>query len=120
MVRNEFLGLVYIRMDIYNACVALRRYNFEGYTLIRILIKAFDNNNIKYIKKTDLEDPKRLLGFIFIFPTYMEMAKKFPEVNLISTSIELNFKYFILLLYYIYIFFDFYLTQPLFAGYNYQ
>ena len=42
MVREGFLGFVYIRMDIYNARIRIRRTNFDGYIPIGILIKLFD------------------------------------------------------------------------------
>ena len=83
IVRNKFPNSVYIRVDIYNVRTILCRCNFEGYILIGALIKLFDDNDIEYIKKMDLEDPERLLGIVFTFPDCMEMAKKFLEVSLL-------------------------------------
>ena len=80
IVYNEFPKSIYIRRDIYNARARLHRCNLEGYTPISALIKLFNDNDIKYIKKIDPEDPERLLSLIFTFLTYIEIAKIFPKV----------------------------------------
>ena len=95
IIRNEFPNSVYIRRDIYNACARLRRRNFEGYILIGILIKLFNDNDIKYIKKMDLNNPNRLLGLIFTFLVYIKMVKIFLEVYIYTFCTLFTFFYFI-------------------------
>ena len=42
--------------------------NFDNYIPTATLVKAFDDNNINYIKKMDLEDETRVFSIVFILP----------------------------------------------------
>lgn len=89
-MRKEFPRSVHIRIDIYNVRAKFRRRNLDGYTPTSTLIKLFDNNNIEYIKKIDPKDPEHLLGLIFTFPTYIEIAKIFLKVIIINNTYDIN------------------------------
>ncbi|KAK3498978.1 uncharacterized protein B0T23DRAFT_309290, partial [Neurospora hispaniola] len=68
IVQEDFPKSVHIQANIYNVYIKIRRRDLHSYTPTSTLIKSFNNNNIKYIKKIDLNNNKQLLGFIFTFP----------------------------------------------------
>ncbi|KAK3487409.1 uncharacterized protein B0T23DRAFT_323515, partial [Neurospora hispaniola] len=94
IVREDFPSSIYTRTDSYNPRARIRHRNLNNNTPTNTLIKSFNNNNIKYIKKIDLEDNERLLGLIFTFPTYINIARIFPEVIIINNMYNTNHFYY--------------------------
>ncbi|KAL0466373.1 hypothetical protein QR685DRAFT_451517, partial [Neurospora intermedia] len=90
IVRKEFLNSIYTRTNIYNAQAHIYRRNLDSYTPTSALIKSFNNNGIKYIKKINPNNNERLLGLIFTFPACIEIARIFLKIIITNNTYNTN------------------------------
>lgn len=90
IVQNKYPNIIYINKNIYNARIYFRRRNLNGYTLTSTLLKVFNNNDIDYIKKIDLNDKIKLLSIIFIFLRYLYIVKRFLKVIIVDNIYNTN------------------------------
>ncbi|KHE79311.1 hypothetical protein GE21DRAFT_1221207, partial [Neurospora crassa] len=87
---DRYPNSIYIRRDIYNTRAFLRRCNFNSYTPTSTFFKVFNNNEVEYIKKIDLNNMIRLLGIVFIFIYYIYIIQQFPKVIIIDNIYNTN------------------------------
>lgn len=51
----------------------------NGHSPTAALIKLFDEKNIPYLAKWADDQPSRLVGIVWTFPSCLQMWKRFPE-----------------------------------------
>ena len=90
VVAEKHPDTVLTQKDIYNARSAIAREKLDGLNPTAALIKLFDEQGVIYKVKWADDEPNRLVGLVWTFPSCIRLWKRFPEIVSLDNTYNTN------------------------------